>query len=384
MKKIFINILSLLSLFSLFTLTSCDKDERDINMNISEVTTFYAPNDNLYVKLDPASSGSVGFEWDQAKAEDGSLVMYEVAFDKESGDFTNPVYKLNSDGNGVQNRLTLSHKDLNRIANIAGIKSLEKGKLKWTVLASKGTNVKKATLVRTIEVERPAGFADIPADVYITGDATEAGTDLADAIKLKPVTGEPGKFEIYTQLKPGNYRFVSATSGTPNSYEIQGNFLKEGDGEASPATTPKVYRIELDFNDATVRMTEVVSVGYWFAPRNAIEAQLNYTSNGVFKAENVNIEFRQESWGRDERYKFRMTLKGADGTEFMEDWASVNRDNSRPSATTPAAWYNVVKQNVNQWDYTFKFPDAADMKKADLILSFNPTATAYNHQVVVK
>ncbi len=381
MKKLIINFSLLIAFAFLVTLIGCKKDDRDINMNITEVTTFYAPNDNLHVKLEPATSASVTFEWEQAKAEDGSLVMYEVAFDKEEGDFTTPVYKMSSDGNGVQNRLTLSHKDLNRIANMAGIQSLATGKLKWTVLASKGTNVKKSASSRLIEVERPAGFAEIPTEVFLTGDATEAGATLANAIKLKSTS--PGVFEIYTQLKPGTYHFVNRTTGTPTSYVVQGTFLKEGTGVESPAATPKVYRMVLDFNNAAVSIYEVVKLGYWFAPRNAIEAELPYVGNGTFKAENVNVEFKQEGWGRDERYKFRMTLKDMDGNEIVEDWASVNRDNSRATATTPAAWYNLFKQNVNQWDYTFKFPTEADMKKVDLIVSFKPDG-AYTHQVVIK
>src|SRR5688500_11145966 len=216
MKRLFTSAPVFLVL--LLSLVGCSKDDRDINMNITEVTTFYAPNDNIHVKLEPATSASVGFEWDHAKAEDGSLVMYEVAFDKENGDFTSPVYKMPSDGNGVQNKLTLSHKDLNRIANFAGIKSLETGKLKWTVMASKGTNVKKTALTRTIEVERPAGFAEIPTEVYLTGDATEAGSTLASAIKMKSTA--PGVFEIYTSLKPGTYNFVNKIQGTPVSYQV--------------------------------------------------------------------------------------------------------------------------------------------------------------------
>ena len=369
-------------LLLLLAMVGCEKNDRDINMTITEVGAFYAPNDNLYVKLEPATAASVGFEWEHAKAEDGALVMYEVAFDEEGGDFSTPVYKIASDGNGVQNKLTLSHKDLNRIANFAGIQSLEKGKLIWTVMASKGTNVKKATLTRTIEVERPAGFADIPTEVYLTGDATEGGTDISSALKLKQTA--PGVFEIYTSLKPGTYNFINKTTGTPNSYQVQGTFLKEGPAVASPVTgDAKVYRLELDFNNAAVKLTEVVKLGYWFAPNNTLAAELPYIGGGTFKAENVPIEFRQEGWGRDERYKFRMTLKNADGTEFQEDWGSVNRDNSRPSASTPEAWYNIFKQNVNQWDYTFKFPTEADMKNVDLIVNFKPDA-AYNHRVVIK
>jgi starch-binding outer membrane protein SusE/F len=381
MKKVLINFSSPFLLLFMLLMIGCSKDDRDINMNISEVTAFYAPNDNLFVKLEPATSASVTFEWEQAKAEDGSLVMYEVAFDEEGGDFTTPIYKISSDGNGVQNRLTLSHKDLNRVANFAGIQALETGKLVWTVLASKGINVKKATVSRTIEVERPAGFAEIPTEVFLTGDATEAGTDLASAIKLKSTS--PGVFEIYTQLSAGTLAFVNKTTGTPTMYELQGSFIKEGDGSESPATDPTVYRIELDFNNAAVKIHEVVNVGYWFSPRNAIEAELTYAGNGVFKAEDVPVEFRQESWGRDERYKFRMTLKDEQGTEFQEDWGSVNRDNSRPDANTPADWYKVFKQEVNQWDYTFKFPGEADMKNVDMTLSFDP-ASDYHHVIAIQ
>lgn len=381
MKRLLSSAYGILILLSAFTLLGCEKDDREINMTITEVTQFYAPNDNLFVKLQPATSAAVGFEWEQAKAEDGSLVMYEVAFDKESGDFSTPVYKMTSDGNGVQNKLTLSHKDLNRIANMAGIKSLETGKIKWTVLASKGTNVLKSSLVRTIEVERPAGFAEIPTEVFLTGDGTEAGANASSAIQMKSTS--PGVFEIYTSLKPGNYGFVNKKTAGATAYQIQGTFLKEGGVVATPATGDQVYRIELDFNNAAVKINEITKVGYWFAPRGAIEAELAYVGGGTFKAADVPIAFKQEGWGRDERYKFRMTLKGTDGAAFTEDWGSINRDNSRPGATTPAAWYNIYKQDESWWDYTFKFASEADGKNADLILNFKPDA-AYNHQVVIK
>jgi starch-binding outer membrane protein SusE/F len=382
MKRFFPNIYAFATIITALLISGCSKNDRDINMNISEVTAFYAPNDNVYVKLEPATAASVGFEWEQAKAEDGSLVMYEVAFAKETGDFKTPVYKVSSDGNGVQNKLTLSHKDLNRIANLAGIQALSTGKLKWTVLASKGTNVRQATTSRTIEVERPAGFAEIPTEVFLTGTATEGGTNLASAIKLKQTS--PGVFEVYTSLRSGTYNFVNRIQGTSTSYQVQGGFLKEGPAVASPTTDTKVYRIELDFNNAAVRLLEVTKVGYWFAPNNVLAAELTYAGNSTFTATNVPIVFKQESWGRDERYKFRMTLKPlAGGADIVEDWGSVNRDNSRPTATTPASWYNLFKQNVSQWDYTFKFPTEADNKNVDLVLNFKPDA-AYHHQVIIK
>ena len=87
-----------LSLFSILIASisvlfmQCKKDERDINLNVTEVKNFFAPAEGKFVKLKPAANLVETFEWEQAKAEDGSLVLYEVAFDKENGDFSKPVF----------------------------------------------------------------------------------------------------------------------------------------------------------------------------------------------------------------------------------------------------------------------------------------------------
>jgi hypothetical protein len=65
------------------------------------------PEDGKYIKIPSGASGSVSFEWEQARAEDNGLVLYEVAFDKEGGDFSKPLYSVPSDGNGLYNKLTL-------------------------------------------------------------------------------------------------------------------------------------------------------------------------------------------------------------------------------------------------------------------------------------
>ncbi|MCK7557101.1 SusE domain-containing protein [Chitinophaga sedimenti] len=195
--------------------TGC-KDDYDMNVNIQPVDRLTAPVNDKFTKLQPATSAAVSFEWDQARAQDGSLVLYEVAFDKATGDFSNPIGKIASDGGGIQNKLTLSHKDLNSLAGKAGIAALGTGKIKWTVYASKGYNIQQAKEVRTIEVERPNGFAEIPVDVFLTGEATEAGATLGSALKMKSTTA--GVFEIYTSLKNGKYQFADRNTGTPNFF----------------------------------------------------------------------------------------------------------------------------------------------------------------------
>jgi hypothetical protein len=372
----------LAALLSIVFFAGCDKDERDINLNVAPVKALYAPDDNSFVKLQPATGASVVFEWEAAKAEDGTLVMYELAFDKEDGDFSQPVYKIASDGNGVQNKMTLTHKDFNKIADLAGIEALSTGKLKWTAFTYKGTNVVKGEVSRIISVERPAGFSVIPSDVYLSGDATEAGADIANAIQMKQTAS--GVFEAYTSLKPGTLRFTDGTSGTPVSYQLEGEFIKLGEGQASPVSAEAPYRIELDFNTASAKLVEITNMEYYFSPNGSYDAQLLYRGAGIWSAENVPIVFRQESWGRDERYKFRMKVKDASGQETEEFWGSKNRDNQRPTSASPADYFHLVKYaDFNQWDFTFKFQTEVDGKNTDIVMKLAPDAD-YTHEIIIK
>jgi hypothetical protein len=378
MKKILQQSISL-SLV-LLALLGCSKDKNLDHTAVTAVKQIFTPQDNLFVKLQPATSASVVFEWEQAKAEDGGLVMYEIAFDKESGDFSTPVYKMVTDNGGVFNKATVTHKVLNMVANLAGIPSLGTGKLKWTIYSSKGINEVKAAASRTIQVQRPPGFATVPADVFMTGSASEAGTTLASAAQLKQIAN--GVFEIYTSLKAGTYQFVDRKAGTPVAYSISGSDLKEG-GSTTVAGATKVFRINLDFNNASVTLTEIREVGLWFAPDNTIKFNLNYTAGGVWKAENQSIVFKQESWGRDERYKFRFKVN--DGTADSFEWmGSTNNDNQRPVIGTAASyWYLIKIANNDQWNYCYKFQTEVDNKNCDVLVSF-PTGAPYTHQVVIK
>jgi len=359
----------------------CKKDDYKLNTNLKPVEKLSAPVNNKFTKLQPATSAALSFEWEQARAEDGSLVLYEVVFDKENGDFSNPIAKVASDGGGIQNKLTLSHKDLNSMAGKAGIAALATGKLKWSVNASKGYNIQSAKESRIIEVERPNGFAEIPVDVFLTGAATEAGATLANAMKMKAVTA--GVFEIYTSLKDGKYQFVDRKTGTPNTFFLQGELLKEN-GESTQAGGTKAYRIRLDFNNAAATVTEITGMGLWFAPDNKILHELTYAGNSTWSFQNKLITFKQESWGRDERYKFRINVKNAAGVAGEEWVGSSNADNNRPTDATPAAFWEIRPiTNNDQWNYCYKFKAAVDTKNCDVNVYFKADKN-YTHEVIVK
>jgi hypothetical protein len=379
MKNIIYKLGTLALVVAVLLNVGCKKDKELGNTNVSAVTNFYDPTNNKFIKLDPLA-GTQTFEWEQSRAEDGGLVLYEVAFDKETGDFSQPLYSLSADEKGMKNKLTISDADLNKIANMAGIKSLATGKLKWTVWASKGINVQKSTTSRLIEVERPAGFAEVPTELYLTGSATEAGTDLSKSLRFKKVTAS--SYEIYTSLKAGTYHFMGGTNASAKTYSNNGTVLVEG-GDITVTGATKVYRILVEFEKTNATLTEITSLGLWFSPENKVLHTLNYAGNGVWNIANAPIVFFQESWGRDERYKFRMSVKDAAGVASNEWFGSINRDNNRPDANTAAAYFDLFKVTANQYDNSFKFNLAADKKNVDITVNFN-ASTTYNHTITVK
>lgn len=360
-------------LLAVMIISSCKKENRPLDLSLNPVGTLATPNDNADVKLDPTSAATVLFKWEPASTDDGGVILYEIAFDKESGDFSKPVFKAVSDGGGVKPQLTISHKDLNKIANAAGIGSSTTGKMKWTVIASKGTNAKPASASRMLQVQRPAGFAENPVDLYITGTATESGTDLTKAMKLRKT--EDGVFEIYTSLKEGSYMLTDKNADGGRMFYVDNGIIKEGNSPVAISGAAKAYRLNYDFTSATAKSVAINSVGLYMSAYGTEIGTANYVGNGVFQAPDIAVEFFQFSWGRDERYKF--VIHTATGNEYM---GSTNANNDQP-AGKPASYFYLVPVTNSQWDNTYKFDPSADRKHIKVDVMFQPTA--YTHKVTV-
>lgn len=373
MKNIYIKIIVMLTV--VFAV-SCSDDDTLSNTSVSSVNALYAPEDGKFFNLGAQSSAL--FEWEASKAEDNGVVLYDVVFDTEEGDFSNPVYVMPSDGKGFQRTLNLPFTELNRIAGMAGIPSESIGKLKWTVYASKGIDVQKTDVFGTFEVERPGGFPT-PDQVFITGSATETGDDLSSALAMKKIGAT--KFEIYTSLSQGDYQFATRKSGTPELFSIDGTKLVS-DGSTTYTGEDAVYRIRLDFSDGSVESTKVEKIELWFAPNGAFLFEFDYAGNGTWEALNKPIAFKEESWGKDERYKFKFTLN--DGNQTFEQWyGSTNADNQRPTADTPEAFWYMVPAPSDDWSNTFKFADQVDGSNVDIQIIYNASVSAYTHTITI-
>lgn len=351
MKKIATYCILIASLSSLFI--RCSETMGKTDRSLTQVKTLIEPMNEKSLTLLPAASASTYFEWEHAKI-DGGPALYQIAFDRTEGDFSKPLYMARAGNNGFSNNVTLTHKQLNKIMGMAGVEPSGTGAIKWTVFSSKGTRFVKATQEYSLTITRLAGFAeeDIPVDLYVTGEASEGGNDPDKAHKMKAISN--GEFEVYTKLLAGKpFHFVSDVSATPNRFSIaEGLIRKEGN---TTVATEGIYRITLDFNTGASTSTLVTRMSFYFSPEGRILFDLPYKGYGVFQATET-VTFKQEGWGRDERYKFRMFVKenGGEAEEKELEWGTLNQTDSRPTGTSPESYYYLQLLNPTRWDNKWK------------------------------
>ncbi|MDR2146844.1 MAG: SusE domain-containing protein [Tannerella sp.] len=374
MKSI-INRIIILTSFVL-VVTACSNDGEVRELNVSAVKALYEPSDGQAIVLQASTSASLLFSWEPALAEDGGMVLYEIAFDKTDGNFSNPVFMTAADRNGGVASATITHKQLNQIAAMMGIGSAETGSFKWTVFSSKGINPMKAEKEQTITLTRLPGFADIPDQVYVTGDATEPGADLSKAYAMKKIAD--GEFEIYTQLTAGKtFKFVNTTTGTPTEYSLSGDKIVAGG--TTTASQTGIYKYYLDFNVGSFSMKEVTKVNL-FLNWSQRKIELPYVGNGIWQTTNYTITGLSGSDNTDDRYKFRM--ESPDGET---EWRAINND-SKPTGNA-AYYYMVEKTNVDQWtnNEIWKNPSTTGWsdKTYDITFSLNAQGS-YTHNLVIK
>ncbi|MDR1155045.1 MAG: SusE domain-containing protein [Bacteroidales bacterium] len=379
MKATYIQLSFIIVLFSAFT--ACSDNMGDPDDKLTEVPALVEPVDGKAVVLETSAASSVYFEWEYVKTGESGVAVYQIAFDRADGDFSKPVYMMASDNNGYSNYATVTHKLLNRIAGRAGYLSSETGNLKWAVFSSKGEKTLRSSQVNTLTLTRLAGFDNIPVDVFVTGEASEGGTDLSKAHKMKAVA--TGEFEVYTKLTAGKpFYFTDADPAAPRAFYTSDELVREGD-ETVTVPADGIYRITLDFTTGACTSSLVTGMWFYFSPNGASLFELPYAGYGVFRATGQTVTFKQESWGRDQRYKFRMFMKtngGAD-PEAEYEWATLNGTDSPPNDSSLESYYYLQLLNAtSQWDNKWKLMEKFDGAPADYTV-YLQADRPYTHSV---
>lgn len=356
-----------LSIFSLL-LSGCE-DDYNFSAAFTEPQTLISP---VPVQLDLASTQNVVFSWKGGGAADGGIVLYEVLFDKQDGDFSDPVYRTPSDL-GAEPQLTLTHVMLNKLARLSGIKTGQTGTLKWTVKASRGGVVKEAAVKGEVTLTRPEGL-EVPEQLYLFGTAPEN----ASAGQMFRIASD-GIFVVYTMLKAdGDIYFATGKAEDDVRYYIDANgTLAEGSATTVVTRQDVPVRLTVNFNTKVMTVETVSAIRMIWGCNYSTIANLTYAENGIFKAENVAIEFVQADrpntnppgwlgW-TEERYYFIATVNGTEVCWGRMDHASAER----PAGNEPLSFYELGEFAWSQWDHLWKMSGSLDMKKCTVTIDTN-------------
>lgn len=349
MKKIFRILTALLVLA-----TACQK-EYVMNTDFTMPTSLSSPSS---VTLDVTSSSVVELSWQGGGAADGGIVLYEVLFDREGGDFSDPIMILPSDL-GAGQTLTLTHAALNAIARRAGVKPNETGSFIWTVRGSKGGEYKTYNGYETLRVTRGEGIDNMPERLYVAGAAArEAGQEFR-------VVSE-GLYSIVTRLEAGSLHFTSEKNGGSVYHASAAGKLIEGDGDYQVETAPStgLARITVDFNTLGIKIESVEMQLHAAWEATGVDfAVLEYEGNGVFSGEGEAVFYGPgrdgtPSWCSwvEERYSFLVEIDGV-----QKRWGSSFGGNSfTPDGTD--AFYYIYEFDKADWDALWKMDHALDLK----------------------
>ncbi|PWB25011.1 SusE domain-containing protein [Flavobacterium sp. HTF] len=392
MKKIYTRLFSLIAILILGSCT--EKYELETGFDAPE--SLINPAANQLVVIDLENGTPTVFEWAKSKSYYGGVVLYEVLFDKENGNFTNPIYKTVSNAGGGDNWLSLTPKQLIVLAKSAGIGIDSEGAVKWKVVASQGGEKKETQETRIIKLRRPAGIAEIPSELFIYGQGFEAQSINA-AMKFKKT--DDGVFEIFASLGNSEINLCNSLSASKIYYKLSNdNKLIESETESGTPIngTGKVYRIVVDFNLLTIKTTEIQSIQMIRTWQYNL-GDFTYVGNHKFELKNIALPFYHD-WGYpEERYRFWVTTN-----EGREIWGSYHNDQMNgsnipgmpafgnpPDGTQPAQYYNVYNladipsagQNQD-WVGMYKLPKDSENKHANVVLDMSPIGD-YKHSVII-
>jgi hypothetical protein len=393
MKKKITGLMSLIAI--LLVLAGCS-DSYELQTGFDAPQSLIAPTQNQLIAIDLENGTTTKFEWEKSNSYYGGVVLYEVIFDKENGDFTTPIFKTVSNGGGGDTWLSLTPKQLIALAKLADIGVDSEGVVKWKVIASQGGERKEVEEVRTLRLKRPAGIGEIPAELFAYGSGFEVKT-IETAMKFKKI--EDGVFEIFASISNGEIKLCNAATGNKVFYVFgSNNKLVEADNESGIAITGtgNAYRVVVDFNLLTVKTTEIKSIQMIRTWQYNL-GNLTYIGNHKFEVKNIALPYYHD-WGYpEERYRFWVTTN-----EGQEIWGSYHNDqmngsnipglvafNTQPDGSEPATYYNIYNladipsagQSAD-WTGMYKLPKGSENKHANVIIDMS-VAGAYKHFVTI-
>ncbi len=342
------------------TAVSCDSDEKGNGAELS-APQLYFPKDQY--AIDITTGLSVIFEWENATTGN---VVYQVLFDSDEGDFSDPVYVATSDANGFEPSLEIETGTLSTIATLCGGLPGQTLNIKWTVRSIQGTEqAADGQNARTLIVSLPNTVSPLPVTLAIGGTASEGETagKFNAALPVGTTIGkhiadrESGAMECFTKLTTGGTFTVKDNFDRYYALE-EGGIIRCTYEEATENSveTDGVYWIYINFNTMKWSMKRIETVEFWNHPwfGDASKEEMDYVGNGVW-------EIVDYAWvvtnnkDTDTRYYFLATYD--DGSvERWSFWDDDCRNNATPEADPK--FYNIYRFThsslTDEWAHTWK------------------------------
>lgn len=336
MKKIIFNIFLLTALLIGWSCEEENNMEPVGNWDLSAPVP-QTPAASANVVLDEAiPDEEINFEWLAAEATNRFLVQYTVYLvDASATDVSDPILVLNPGNSGKDLSVATTAEEIDYALWARCYPAGANANVKWMV---KAKAIETETMgSNAITIKR---FANDPVveQMFITGGATEAGTNVENATPmraLKNADGElTGVFDVYTRLTSGQtYSFRDKALETSRVYGGSNGTLTPC-GAAITAPEDGVYRVRIDLNDNTY---DLWLVDRWSLVGDAVEGgwggdvPLAYKGNGVFEGK---IDFLNDGagwifrangdWGYIiKRIKGTVSPGGLSGQVYMESEAGA-------------------------------------------------------------
>lgn len=217
--------------------------------------TLYGPEPIINTTtIDPTSTADFyQFKWQKSVPTAGSpAVKYRVVFDHEDGDFSDPIFSISSDNNGLDSALKMTYQQLSDSLYKNGQQDLSKeDRIKWAVQAITGdwtllSNVNNAmNFFRQVRFYIVGSIEGLP--VWNINEPTQVIPDKAEGryskvfytyLKLK--TGDEFKFFKTKGDWGSGYGLVSGSNGEYTTGLNQGDNIK--------ITADGIYRVTLDLD----------------------------------------------------------------------------------------------------------------------------------------
>lgn len=320
------------------SLLSCNDDLVDPSFDTQDTLEINI-SDNEIVLQELFFDAAIDLNWSSGTNQNtGAAIKYTLQMDQASGDFSNPIATLVTD---VQNTYSFStnYGNLNQLLLDNGLEPDHSYDLTARITA----NVSDASVpIQTASVNFTATtFKPVTQHLYIVGDATQNGWNIANATELAASMEQRGVFVYEGVLKPGNFKFAVSqeecwcqdfyTQDETDDGKIIYNVGGSGDDLQWSVETEDNYRLILDLLNKTISIETYVPVdpdepafpNLWIVG-DASESDWNVDSPVAFtQNENNPVEFSYEGTFAPGNFKIFAGPLG----DWCGDWYRPSVDN---------------------------------------------------------